>query len=120
MLWVPVYRTMLGGSSVWSRSGCNVVEHIVEGMNNADLWLHLLCTLLEIVHYIPLLYIVVVMFCNCNYCFVSVCPCAVSCSWCDPAGAASPASSTQPTDPHRLAAGGPPLVPNEPLLHNGV
>ena len=49
-------------SSVWSRSGRNVVKNIVKGMNNAELWLHLLCTLLEIVHYIPLPYIEVVMF----------------------------------------------------------
>ena len=37
-LWVPVYRTMLGGSSVWSRSGCNIIEHDVEGVYNAVLW----------------------------------------------------------------------------------
>ena len=53
-LWVPVYRAMLGGVRCGRVRGALLWENIVEGMNNADLWLHLLCTLLEIVHYIPL------------------------------------------------------------------
>ena len=53
-LWVPVYRAMLGGVRCGRVRSTMLWENIVEGMNNADLWLHLLCTLLEIVHYIPL------------------------------------------------------------------